>query len=148
MSGTFRFDLVSPERRLAGLEAREVLLPATDGEMTAMPGHAPVITTLRPGLVRVVHAGGTEEFVVTGGFAEITGAGVTVLAEQSLPRGEVTAEIHARWVEEARSALTAAEAIPDRAGPVDDAARLLADMVAVGDRIAVGQAPSRAPAPG
>ncbi len=147
MAEGFRFDLVSPERRLAGLDAREVLLPGAEGDLTAMPGHAPVITTLRPGLVRVVHAGGTEEFVVTGGFAEVTAAGVTVLAEQSLPRAEVTAEVHGRWVEEARTALTSAQDIPDRSGPVDDAARLLADMVAVGDRIGIG-APSRAPAPG
>jgi F-type H+-transporting ATPase subunit epsilon len=147
MAEGFRFDLVSPERRLAGLDAREVLLPGADGDLTAMPGHASLITTLRPGLVRVVHTGGTEEFVVTGGFAEITGTGVSVLAEQSLPRAEVTPEVHARWVEEARTALTAAEAIPDRAGPVDDAARLLANMVAVGDQIGVGAGPSRAPAP-
>jgi F-type H+-transporting ATPase subunit epsilon len=113
--------------------------------MTAMAGHAPVVTTLRPGLLRVVHTGGTDEFVVTGGFAEITANSVTILAEEALPRQELTAEIHARWVEEARTGLTAAQQIPNH-GVVDDAARLFADMVAVGDHIAIG-APSRAPAP-
>lgn len=143
----FTFDLVAPERRLASLDAREVLLPGSDGDLTAMPGHAPVITTLRPGLIRVVSDKGTEEFIVSGGFAEVTATGVSVLAEQGLPRAEFTADRHARMVEEARTALTEAEAIPDRAGPVDDAARLLADMVGAGSHIAIGGA-SKAPAPG
>ena len=142
----FTFDLVSPERRLSSLEAREVQLPGSDGDLTAMPGHAPVITTLRPGLIRVVHERGVEEFVVSAGFAEITPTGVSVLAEQALPRGEFTAEAHARMVEEARTGLTAAQGIPNEPGPVDDAARLLADMVAMGGHIGLG-GPSRAPAP-
>jgi F-type H+-transporting ATPase subunit epsilon len=149
MADTFRFDLVSPERSLASVPAREVQIPGTDGDMTAMPGHASVITTLRPGLLRVVRDNGqTEDFIVSGGFAEITATGVSVLAEQGLPRAEFTSEIHGRMVEDARTALTAAQAIPNEPGPVDDLAKLLADMVAVGDHIAVGQSSSRAPAPG
>ena len=144
-AGGFTFDLVSPERRLSSLEAREVLLPGIEGDMTAMPGHAPTITTLRPGLLRVVHERGTEEFVVRGGFAEVTQTGVSVLAEQAFPRAEFTGEVHARLLEEARTGLAAAQAVPDQPGPVDDAVRLLADMVAVGDHISIGAAPSRAP---
>ena len=146
MATGFTFDLVSPERRLSSLEAREVQLPGSDGDMTAMPGHAPVITTLRPGLIRVVHERGTDEFVVSGGFAEVTGTGVSVLAEVGYGRAEFSPEHHARLVEEARTGLTEAQAIPNQPGPVDDAAKLLADMVAVGDHIAIGS-PSRAPAP-
>jgi F-type H+-transporting ATPase subunit epsilon len=146
MAGSFRFDLVSPERRLSSLDAREVQIPGADGDLTAMPGHAPVITTLRPGVLRVVHDGGTEEFVVSGGFAEITGTGVTVLAEQGFGRAEYTPEVHTRLVSQAQDGLTAAQAIADRAGPVDDAAKLLADMVAVGDHIGIARS-SGAPAP-
>jgi len=138
MAETFQFDLVSPERRLSQIQAREVQIPGADGDMTAMAGHAPTITILRPGLLRVIHATGTDEFVVSGGFAEITATGVSVLAEQALPRGEMTAEVLARMVEEARSGLTAAQAIPNEPGPVDDAAKLLADMVAVGTHIGIG----------
>ena len=147
----FTFDLVSPERRLASVPAREVLLPGTDGDMTAMPGHAPVITTLRPGLLRVVHDGGTDEFVVSGGFAEVTATGVSVLAEEAFGRPEFTAEHHARLVEEARTGVAAAAGTPNEPGPVDDAAKLLADMMAMGDHMAIGQpdtGPIRAPAPG
>ncbi len=162
-TGGFTFDLVSPERRLASVPAREVLLPGSDGDLTAMPGHAPVITTLRPGLLRVVHERGTDEFVVSGGFAEITAAGVSVLAEQAFGRGEFTVEAHARMVEDARTSLAAAQGATqggaqggaqggvqaaNEPGPVDDAAKLLADMVAMGDHIAIGAGPSNAPAPG
>jgi F-type H+-transporting ATPase subunit epsilon len=147
MPDVMQFELVSPERRLAAFPAREVLIPGTAGDMTAMPGHLAVITTLRPGILRVVTDRGAEEFVVSGGFAEITGSTVSVLAEQALPRAEMTAKIHARWVEEMRQGLTASSDIAHRPGPVDDAARLLADMVAVGDRMGFG-APPRPPAGG
>ena len=72
MAETLQFDLVSPERRLASVEASEVQIPGADGDLTAMAGHAPTITTLRPGVLRIVRSGGTDEFVVLGGFAEIT----------------------------------------------------------------------------
>ncbi|MEL6960705.1 MAG: F0F1 ATP synthase subunit epsilon [Pseudomonadota bacterium] len=86
----FKFDLVSPERRLAQMDASEVQIPGADGDMTAMADHAPTITTLRPGILTVVHSGGSDEFFVSGGFAEITGSAVSVLAEKAMPKGEVT----------------------------------------------------------
>jgi len=77
-----QFDLVSPERRLASVEATEVQIPGADGDMTAMADHAPTITTLRPGVLTVTHKGGSDAYVVSGGFAEITADGVSVLADQ------------------------------------------------------------------
>ena len=53
MSSTMQFDLVSPERRLASVEVSAVQIPGADGDLTAMPGHAPVITNLRPGILKV-----------------------------------------------------------------------------------------------
>ena len=91
MANSLQFDLVSPERRLASFVATEVQIPGSMGDMTAMEGHAPTITGLRPGLLRVVAADGTKAFVVTGGFAEISAAGVSVLAEQAVPVEELTA---------------------------------------------------------
>ncbi len=136
MADTMQFDLVSPERRLASIQATEVQIPGADGDMTAMAAHAPTITTLRPGVLRVVHGGSTDEYVVIGGFAEITPEGVTVLAERAMPRGEMTQEMFDTLVAEARSAhATAQETFKNEPGPVDDAARLLADMVAVGTHI-------------
>ena len=136
MADTLQFDLVSPERRLASFQAREVQIPGADGDMTAMPNHAPTITTLRPGILRVVHSGGTDEYVVSGGFAEITANSVSVLAEQSLHKGEVTQAVYDKMLAEARNAHdTAKETFKNEPGPVDDAAKLLADMVAIGGHI-------------
>ena len=65
MADTMQFDLVSPERSLVSVAAREVRLPGTDGDLTAMPGHAPTIVTLRPGMVTVIDgAGNATEFAV------------------------------------------------------------------------------------
>lgn len=134
-----RFELVSPERRLASLEdARAVRIPGADGDMTAMADHAPTITSLRPGILTVEGPGGDESFAVTGGFAEI-GAGVTVLAERALPVSDVTQDVYDDWVAEARTAHDAAQSgtgTGDGAdGGVDSAAKLLADMVAIGGHI-------------
>ena len=81
MADTMQFDLVSPERRLASLQVASVQIPGADGDMTAMPDHAPVITTLRPGVLSVDGPSGTTEYLVTGGFAEISSEGASVLAE-------------------------------------------------------------------
>jgi F-type H+-transporting ATPase subunit epsilon len=135
MADKMQFDLVSPERRVASLEVTSVQIPGADGDMTAMPGHAPLITTLRPGILRVESTGGTQEYVVTGGFAEI-GENLSVLAERALPREEMTQETFDAILEEARAALnTAKEVFVNEPGPVDDAAKLLSDMVAMGGDI-------------
>ncbi len=91
MAKEMQFDLVSPERRLASFAASEVLVPGSEGDMTAMPEHMPLITTLRPGIVRAKGGDGDQEYVVSGGFAEITATTLSVLAERALPRAEVTA---------------------------------------------------------
>ena len=135
MADTMQFYLVSPGRRVASLEVTSVQIPGADGDMTAMPGHAPLITTLRPGILRVESTGGTQEYVVTGGFAEI-GENLSVLAERALPRQEMTQEMFDAIVEEARAALNnAKEVFVNEPGPVDDAAKLLSDMVAMGGDI-------------
>jgi F-type H+-transporting ATPase subunit epsilon len=132
MADTMQFDLVSPERRVASLEVTSVQIPGSDGDMTAMPGHAPLITTLRPGILRVESTGATQEYVVTGGFAEI-GENLSVLAERALPREEMTQETFDAILEEARAALNNAKEVSvNEPGRIDDAAKLLSDMVAIG----------------
>ncbi|WP_300059632.1 F0F1 ATP synthase subunit epsilon [uncultured Roseobacter sp.] len=138
MADTTQFDLVSPERRLASAAVTAVQIPGADGDMTAMAGHAPTITTLRPGVLSTEGPDGTSDYVVTGGFAEITAEGVTVLAERAMPKSEVTADDMAALIKEAEDALAQAkDTFKNEPGPVDDAAKLLADMVAVGDHIRV-----------
>ncbi|MCP5072481.1 MAG: F0F1 ATP synthase subunit epsilon [Rhodobacteraceae bacterium] len=104
MANTMQFDLVSPERKLASLEASEVEIPGSEGDFTAMPDHAPVLTTLRPGVLKVKAGSDVTEYVVTGGFVEVSGAATSVLAEQAMPKGEVTREIVEGLVAEAEEA--------------------------------------------
>ena len=134
MADTFQFDLVAPERRLTSIEVTSVQVPASDGDITVMANHAPVITTLRPGVLRVETASGPQEYVVTGGFAEIASDGLTVLAERSLPRSEMTQERLDQLVEEAAEGARQARE-SENAGVADEAAKLLSDMVAMGGHI-------------
>ena len=135
MANTMQFDLVSPERRLASLEVTAVLIPGADGDLTAMPGHAPVITNLRPGILKVESAEGNTDYVVTGGFAEI-GEGLSVLAERALPLDELSQDAFDMILEEAKVMYKKVEEeFQNQPGPVDDAAKLLSDMVAMGEQI-------------
>lgn len=137
MADTMQFDLVSPERRLASVQAREVRIPGAAGDLTAMPGHAPLITTLRPGILRIVKAdGATDDYAVTGGFAEVSADGTTLLAEEALHVSEVTPDVVKRFVARAEEGLKSAKEAGHQ-GLVDDAAKLLADMVAMGDHIGI-----------
>ena len=90
MADIMHFDLVSPERSLASFVATEVQIPGSEGDMTVMLNHAPILTTLRPGVLSVSGADGVSEYVITGGFAEVTAEGVTVIAEHAMVKSEVT----------------------------------------------------------
>ncbi len=80
-----KFDLVSPERQLLSAEVEYVVVPGTEGEMTVMAHHAPVMTALKAGLVKVRLASGQDDdYVVFGGFADVTPQGCTLLAEQAV----------------------------------------------------------------
>jgi F-type H+-transporting ATPase subunit epsilon len=131
MADTMQFDLVSPERLLASLQVTSVQIPGADGDMTAMADHAPVITTLRPGILSVSGPSGTSDYAVTGGFAEISAAGTSVLAEKAMPVSEVKASDVDALVAEAT------EAANGLTGAAKDASdKLLADLAAL--RGAVG----------
>lgn len=112
MADKLDFELVSPERRLTSGDAEQVTLPGMDGDLTALPGHAPFLTTLRPGLVVVTDAGKVDEYFVTGGFAEISGAGVSVLAEEAISRGDLSRDWIDARIQLAEQAL--ADAAEDR----------------------------------
>jgi F-type H+-transporting ATPase subunit epsilon len=86
MADSFTFELVSPEQLLLSASVTEVVLPATEGEMTVMANHSPTMTTIRPGVVTVKEASGqVQKFVVFGGFADILPTGCTLLAEAAMP---------------------------------------------------------------
>jgi F-type H+-transporting ATPase subunit epsilon len=130
MAGTLQFDLVSPERRLASVKASEVQIPGADGDLTAMEGHAPTITTLRPGILKAVSSEGTKAYVVTGGFAEISASGVSVLAERAVAMDDMTPALMEQLIADASQATSVAS---DK----DAADKAMADLVAL--RAAVAQ---------
>ncbi len=83
MANTFTFDLVSPEKQLASVEAEMVTLPGVEGDMGVMAGHMSLISTLRDGEVIVKADGGETKYHVTGGFADISADKLTVLATKA-----------------------------------------------------------------
>jgi F-type H+-transporting ATPase subunit epsilon len=90
MAQTFTFELVSPEKVLLAGEAEQVLLPGSEGDMTVLPGHAPLISTLRPGVVDVVLGGQRSRVFVRQAFAQVEPERVTVLAEKAYDVAELT----------------------------------------------------------
>lgn len=84
------FDLVSPERLLLSADVDQVDVPGSEGDFGVLAGHAPVMTTLKPGVLSVMSQGkAPEKFFVRGGFAEVTLDGLTVLAEEAMPLAEL-----------------------------------------------------------
>jgi F-type H+-transporting ATPase subunit epsilon len=84
MADTFKFELVTPERMLMSQDAARVVIPGMEGRFTVLPGHAPVISALRPGVIELSLADGqTARIFAKGGFAEVDAAHVTVLAERA-----------------------------------------------------------------
>ncbi len=90
MADMMQFELVSPERMLASLQVIEVEIPGAEGDFTAMADHAALVTTMRPGILKAKSATETTEYVVTGGFVEVSGTTTSVLAENAVPRSEMT----------------------------------------------------------
>jgi F-type H+-transporting ATPase subunit epsilon len=78
---SFHFELVSPEKLLFSGEVEQVDLPGDEGDLGVLANHAPMVTTLRPGILTVRAAGGEQKIVVLGGFAEVSASGLTVLAD-------------------------------------------------------------------
>jgi F-type H+-transporting ATPase subunit epsilon len=96
------FELVSPAKLLYSGEVAAVRLPGTEGDMGIMPGHAPVLSTLRPGVVTISREGAADEKIfVRGGFAEVNPQGLTVLAETAIPIAELNAEALSQQVKDA-----------------------------------------------
>jgi F-type H+-transporting ATPase subunit epsilon len=90
---TFQFELVGPDQLLYSEQVESVVVPGTEGEFTMLPNHAPLVTSLRNGGVILVNAaGGSKEFAVFGGVAEVTNTSLTILAERTTPMRDVTTE--------------------------------------------------------
>jgi F-type H+-transporting ATPase subunit epsilon len=108
------FEFVSPERMLFSGDVDQVDLPGAEGDMGILPLHAPLVTALRPGIVTIFNQGRREEVIVVGGFAEMSPAGLTILADSAAPRDEFDMSMLAAGI---------ADAEEDVADAADDAQR-------------------------
>jgi F-type H+-transporting ATPase subunit epsilon len=85
-------EFVSPERVLFSGDVDQVDLPGIEGDLGIFADHAPLVTPLRPGIVTIHRGGAREPIVVIGGFAEVSPAGLTILADQATPRDSFDTE--------------------------------------------------------
>jgi F-type H+-transporting ATPase subunit epsilon len=113
MAGTFKFELVSPERILMSADADQVVLMAAAGQMTVLPGHAPAVAALQPGVMDVSMGGKTRRVYVGGGFAEIDPEQLTVLAEKAFDVDDLKGSVLDEEIRAAETAL--ANAVTDDA---------------------------------
>ncbi|MGI3776982.1 MAG: ATP synthase F1 subunit epsilon [Janthinobacterium lividum] len=102
-------EIVSPDRVLLKRPVDMVVMPAWDGELAAMPQHAPMMVALRGGVI-TLHEGGqaTDRFFVAGGFAEITPERCTILADEAVPVGDIDRAVAQQRVVDAQAAYQAA----------------------------------------
>ena len=105
MADTLKFELVSPEKLLKSGDVQQVTVPGAEGDFTVLPGHAPVLSAMRPGVVVVADGGGGEKIFVRGGFAEASPVELTVLAEQAIPLGELDTDALAQQIRNAEEDL-------------------------------------------
>ena len=135
MAVKIAFDLVSPERLLLSTEADMVTVPGTEGYMGVMAGHAPLVSTLRAGMIDVQTDGKDDRYFIRGGFAEISPAKITVLAEEAVPMTELDLEVLDQRILHAQDDEIAAKTDKDRqaAGQmVDDLKLVRAAFLTVG----------------
>jgi F-type H+-transporting ATPase subunit epsilon len=103
------FNLVSPERELMSAEVDQVDIPGTEGWIGVLPNHSPLMTALAPGMVRIRTGSDEQRIFVRGGFAEISPAGLTVLAEEAMKAEDLNAERIAQQVKNAEEDLADAD---------------------------------------
>ena len=115
MAGTFKFELVSPERVLLSGDAEQVVLSGSEGDFTVLPGHSPVIAQLLPGVIHAVLPDSKKAIYIKGGFAEVTPESLAVLVEHAF----VTDEADVRQIDDELDAVEKALADAD-----DDEARV------------------------
>ncbi len=117
MADLVHFELVSPERLLASRDVYMVVVPGSEGDFGVLPGHAPLMSTIRAGSIAIYPTGMNdvpERIFIDGGFAEVSATGLTILAESATPVAELDIEGAAGRLAEARAALSAATTDAER----------------------------------
>ncbi len=120
----YHFELVSPEKLLFSGEVDSVVAPGAEGQFTVLKDHAPVMTTLKAGVVTVASEGKVEKLFVRGGFADVSAAGFTILAEQAILLTDIDAAKLDADIKDAREDLADAKAEDARQAAAEKLAQL------------------------
>jgi F-type H+-transporting ATPase subunit epsilon len=128
----FHFELVSPEKLLFSGDVEQVVAPGVDGQFTVLKDHAPVMTTLKAGVVRIDAGGKVEKLFVRGGFADVSASGFTILAEQALSVADVDLAKLEADIKDAREDVGDAKTDNARTAANDKLAQLLELRGAIG----------------
>ena len=110
MAGKLHFNLVSPEKELISEEVDMVEAPGAEGVFGVLPGHAPLMSVLAPGVVKVRNGGTETRIFVRGGFAEVSPAGLTILAEEAINVVDLSRDMIAERIKNAEQDLADADA--------------------------------------
>lgn len=133
MADKLHFELVSPERLLNSADVEMVVVPGDGGDFGVLAGHAPLMSTIRPGVIEI-HAGAgaaPERVFIDGGFAEVNEKGLTILAQQAIPVAELNPEALAQQLAVAREEVTLAKTDTERAAALRQVAVLEAKLAVV-----------------
>ncbi len=130
---TFHFELVSPERLLMDMAVSAVRVPGAEGDFMVLPNHAPVMSTIRPGVLDVYEGEGKtpEQVFVRGGFAEVTPGTLVILAEEAVPVKELSKSNLKQKITNAREDLEDAKTDEDKRKAQEAIARLTELLTAV-----------------
>ena len=110
MAEEFSFELVSPEKLLLAEEVDMVVVPGAEGDFGVLVGHAPLISSLRPGVIDTYNGGKVADRIfVAGGFAEVTGERCTVLAEEAIPVKDIDSADAEERLKVAKEAISGAD---------------------------------------
>lgn len=133
MADKLHFELVSPERLLNSADVEMVVVPGEGGDFGVLAGHAPLMATIRPGVIEIQHDAGAapERVFIDGGFAEVNAKGLTILAQQAIPVAELNPEALAQQLANAREDANMAKSDAERAAALRQVAILEAQLTAV-----------------
>lgn len=118
MADTIHFEIVTPARPIVAEDVHLVVIPGGAGNFGVLPQHSPMLSTLRPGTIEIYDSNMrvTDQIFVEEGFAEVTPERCTVLAEESIPVGEITRDYADARLKKAHDALMVADTFGVRIG--------------------------------
>ncbi len=130
MADKLHFNLVAPERQLASEDVDQVDVPGSEGQFGVLPNHAPLMTALAPGVVRIRNGAEEKRIFVRGGFAEVTPAGLTILAEEAVPVKELNAANLQQRIKDAEQDLIDNDTTPETRRHAEAELQQLKEMLA------------------